>query len=307
VARIRGKRLRITISRNAVAAKPQGWLWNWTAEAERLGCIPPGEGLRVLSRIVESIPLDPLAAYRLLHATASLSSVEIGPESRLQVVTPIMRDSAVPDAPLVETTAISGTDAAIDVSVKAANSVLGYETAWYGVTPKTAGIGFTLVPLSAERTMQGNTESAANPMAKYLRFSSESNFYRLFLKADLAGKAVTEMIITAPTRAELGKRIKAIDADPTLCSATDGLCVAIPRRAAVNVWIAVWVNGREVRVRGNSVRSAIEAAGEKDARRFVPRLIVERPYGGKLARIDFDRASTEILDLVLIGGEKVSW
>jgi hypothetical protein len=39
----------------------------------------------------------------------------------------------------------------------------------------------------------------------------------------------------------------------------------------------------------------------------LPRLAVRRRYGGKLAPVEFDRNSTEILDLILIGGEKISW
>jgi hypothetical protein len=303
----RGKRLRVEVNGKALAAQPQGWLWNWTAEAESQGCIAAGEGLRLASRIVESIPLDARTAHRHLRAASSPSSVEIGPESRLQVVTPIVRDGAAPDAPLVETASVSGSGRSIDVDVKATDSLLGFETAWYGFTPKSTGAGFTLAPLSAERTIQGITESAATPLAKYLRFPPESSFYRLFLKADVEGNAVTQMVITAPTRAELNRRTKAIDADPSLCAAPDGLCVAIPRRAALNVWTAIWVNGREVRVRGGAVRSAIEAAGEKDPTRVLPTLAIERPFGGKLAPVEFDRASKSILDLVLIGGEKISW
>jgi hypothetical protein len=303
----RGKWLHIAVDRNALAAQPQGWLWNWTAEAESQGCIVPGEGLRLLSRIVESVPLDSRVAYRLLRAKASLSSMEIGTESRLQVITPIMRDGAAPDAPLIETTRVSGSDDTINVDVKAAHSLLGYETAWYRVGPKTGGIGFKLIPISVERTIQGSTESAAAPIVNYLRFPSEANFYRLFLKADLENHPITQMVIAAPTRAELDRRTKAIDIDPSLCAASDGQCVAIPRRAAINVWTAVWVNGTEVKVLGGTIRSAIEAAGEKDAVRVLPRLTVQRPYGGDLALVEFDRSSTGILDVVLIGGEKISW
>jgi hypothetical protein len=303
----RGKRLTIAVNRDALAAQPQGWLWNWTAEAERVGCISPGTGLSVMSRIVEALPLDPRVAHRLLRPEAKISWVEIGPESRLQVVTPIMRDGTAPDAPLMETTAVSGSGTTINVDVKATDRLLGYEMAWYGVVAKTGGPGFALAPVSVERTLDGRTEPAAAPMATYLRFPAESRFYRLFLKADVEGNAITQMVITAPTRAELDRQTKAIDADASLCGAPDGLCVAVPRRAAIDVWLAVQVNGREVRVRGGTVRGAIQAAGEKDAARVMPTLAVERPYRGGLARVEFDRASTDILEVMLLGGERISW
>jgi hypothetical protein len=34
---------------------------------------------------------------------------------------------------------------------------------------------------------------------------------------------------------------------------------------------------------------------------------VLKPYGGKLAEVEFDRASSAILDMTLLGGESISW
>jgi hypothetical protein len=39
----------------------------------------------------------------------------------------------------------------------------------------------------------------------------------------------------------------------------------------------------------------------------LPQLVVLKPYAGKLVRVEFDRNSSEILDLVLLGGESISW
>jgi hypothetical protein len=307
-ATVRGKQLRIVINRNALSGKPQGWLWNWTAEAEASGCIMPGQAMSLASRIVESVPLEPRTADRLLRAGASMSFVDIGPATRLEVFTPIMREGAAPGAAAIETVATSGEGGAINVDLKASDQLLGYETAWYGAIPKAEGAGFRLAPLSAQRTIQGKTESAAPSAATYLRFPSESNFYRLFRKADVEGHGIPQMIITAPTRAELERRTKAIDADPSLCAAPDGLCVEIPRRAAVNVSIAVYVNGNEVRLQNSgTVGGAIQTAGERNVSAILPRLVVERPYGGKLAPVEFDHAAGDILSLPLIGGDKISW
>lgn len=306
-ATIRGRRVRIDVQRQALASRPQGWLWNWTAEAERSGCLAAGTGLRAMSRIVESVPLDPRVAQRLMRSDGRVSWVEIGPESRLQVVTPILREGSAADATMMETTSVTGSGNALNVEVKAADALLGFETAWFGVVPKSGGPGFGLSPMSVERTIDGRTEPASTPLATYLRFPPESNFYRLFFKADVEGNAVTQMVITAATRAELDARTKAIDADASRCAAGDGLCVAVPRRAAINVWMAVWVNGREVRVRGGTVRNAIEAAGEKDAARVMPTLTIERRYGGAFALVEFDRSGTEILDVPLLGGERIAW
>jgi hypothetical protein len=278
------------------------------ADKERAGCIEPGQGLYLISKIVESVPLDPRTADRLLRTAGNISFVDIGPGSRLEVFTPIMRAGAAPDAQAVETVAASGNNSAINVDLKTSDQLLGYETAWYGLVPKPDGAGFRLAALTAERTIQGKTEAAAPSAATYLRFPAEANFYRLFRKADIAGIAVPQMVISAPTLAELDRRTKAVDADPALCGAPDGLCIEIPRRAAINVSIAVSVNGKEVRLRGGgAVSNAIYAAGERNASAVVPTLVVERPYERKLAPVKFDGAAADILSLPVIGGEKISW
>jgi len=68
------------------------------------------------------------------------------------------------------------------------------------------------------------------------------------------------------------------------------------------------VNGREVTLPvGASVRSAIQAGGEKDPPRVLAQLSVRRLYRGKLVPVEFDRTSQEILGLILFGGEEISW
>jgi hypothetical protein len=63
-----GRRIRITISRAALAQKPAAWAAIWAGEAEDRGCIAPGEARKLAAAIVESVPLDPETAFRLLHA-----------------------------------------------------------------------------------------------------------------------------------------------------------------------------------------------------------------------------------------------
>ena len=101
----RGKRLRMRVRRDALTAQPRGWLWRWTAEAEAQGCVAPGAGLELAAAVVEALPLAPADAYRLLHA-GDVRYVEIGPENRLQTITPVMREGAAPDAPIVETVGV---------------------------------------------------------------------------------------------------------------------------------------------------------------------------------------------------------
>jgi hypothetical protein len=85
--------------------------------------------------------------------------------------------------------------------------------------------------------------------------------------------------------------------------------MVIPRRVAVNPFMVVMVNGVEVRLawRG-SVRSAILAGGgPRQPQEILPRLAVSKPFAGKLTPVEFDRTSQDIFNLVLLGGESISW
>ena len=85
--------------------------------------------------------------------------------------------------------------------------------------------------------------------------------------------------------------------------------MAIPRHVAVNPYLAVTVNGQEVRLEvRSSVRSAIRSGGgPQRAEEVLAKLQVLKPYGGKMIAVDFDHANPAILDLTLLGGESIFW
>ncbi|HUI55688.1 MAG TPA: hypothetical protein VLY04_11995 [Bryobacteraceae bacterium] len=306
-----GKKLRITVTRDSLALQPPGWLGQWTAEAEAAGCLAPGKGLEFASRILDSVPLDPSVAYKLLHAdNIRKGYIDLGPEDRLQVVSPIMKAGVAPDAPILETATASGNDRQITLDVRTTTNLIGVETAWYAFRPKPDHIGSTIVPIAAERSIQGRKEPADAPLTNYFQFSPSAAFYRLFYKTDPADNGITEIVITAPTRAELDRRTQALSADFNLCQKSDpDMCTVIPRRVAVNPFLLVTVNGAETRlVIGSSVRNAIMAGGGPPrGQEVLPQLTVFKPYAGKLVPVEFDRSRQEILDLVLLGGESISW
>ena len=102
--RVSKSRAVVTVRRDTLLKQAPGWLSDWTAELESQGCLGPGGGLKLADRIAESLPLDPKSAFRLLYA----STADIGPRIRLQVVSPILREGAQQDAPLLDTVAASG-------------------------------------------------------------------------------------------------------------------------------------------------------------------------------------------------------
>jgi hypothetical protein len=295
-------RVRVTVSRDLLLKQPPGWLSAWTAQAESQGCVAAGEGLKLAARIVESLPLDPRAAWRLGHADDRQTGyVDLGPETRLQVVSPILREGAPPDAPIQNATNLTGEGSRLTLTIESSPNLVGYETAWYAIQPKTGQIGFAITPLSAEKHIQGKVEAAAAPATNYLKFGPQAAYYRLFYKADQG--EVVEVVLAAATRAELDRQTQAFNSGPALCAQVPSqACVVIPKRVALNPFLAIAVNGSEATIPvGSTVGAAIRLE------RVPPELKVYKLYAGKPVPVEFDRASPEILGLVLNGGEKISW
>jgi hypothetical protein len=303
--RVKGKRVFVTVTRDTLLAQPSGWLTKWSAAVESQGCIAPGEAPLLAARIAEALPLDPVIAFHLLYPNDRQSGqVDIAPPVRLQVVSPVLREDDAPDAPILDT---SGNGNSLTVTLKSNDNLIGYETAWYAAQSKTDGLGFTIAPLYAERHLKDGTERRAQPATNYLQFPAEAAFYRLFYKSGQTD--FTALVIAASTRAEPDRRTAALDGAVASCNKLNGaLCVAIPRRVAINPMVPVTVNGTQVMVSwGANVAEAIRNSGERQPEAVLPKLTILRSYNGHPRPVDFDHSSPSILRLNLTGGEVLSW
>jgi hypothetical protein len=307
----RGKRVRVTVTREDLLKEPPGWLSEWTAFAEEQGCLQQGKGLEFATRILDAVPLDPSTAYRLMHSDNVIKGyIDLGTENRLQVVSPVMRQGADSNAPVISTAITAGGPNQLNVDIQTSNALLGVETAWYSFQERPDHNGSRIVAVSAERTIGGRTEPAASPLIDYFQFGPSAAFYRLYYKAELTSKSITEIVIAAPNRAELDRRTQLFIDDPSVCRQSDPeMCVVIPRRVAVNPFMVVMVNGAEVRLNVRSrVREAVRSAGgPRNPEELVPQLILSKPYGDTLKPVIFDRKRPDILDVTLLGGESISW
>jgi hypothetical protein len=307
-----GGTLRLTVTRDSLLRQPKGWLRQWTAEAESQGCIPAGTSMELAERILESLPLDPSAAYRLMHGDSIVAGfVELGPQNRLQTMAPIMKSGNAPEANKIEITSVTGSDRSLNVDIRESDEAIGVETSWYALQPKPAGPGSTIVPLSAERRIEDQTTPVSGPMGNYFPFAPDIGFYRLIYKTDTEGKgAITEIVVGAPNLLELERRTRQVLDDFNTCRVSDPeMCAVIPRRVALNAVLAVTVNGKETRIGLlGTVRSAIlQGGGPRRADDVLPTLSVRKLYNGKLVDVQFDHARGAILDVTLLGGEAISW
>jgi hypothetical protein len=298
--RRRGKFARVTVSRAALTGRPAGWLMTWTAALEAQGCLAAGDGLRLARWVAESLPLDPSTPLRLLDSPQRFQQ-DLGPENRIQSDGPIYREGTPADEPAIQSVKMRGQSMEVELS---SPNLLGYETAWYAVRPKAAGRGFTIVPLYAERHIQGAVERRPAPTTNYFRFREEAAFYRFVFRG-----SHTIILLSAPTRAELDRTSQALTDGPAACgSLPAGTCVLLPSNVGANVMIAVTVNGREIALPpGASVRRAITEAGEAKPERVLSQLSLRKPYRDRLTPVEFSPDSAEILGITLLGGEEISW
>src|ERR1017187_5183139 len=291
-----GSRLMVTVRRDALAAQPRGWLTTWTEQAESQGCIAPGKGAVLAARIVESIALPSGADLRLLRLDGLPNYVEIGAGNRLQVISPILREGANPDAALLETGKTAAEGAGLTVQLKSSPDLIGFETAWYDLHPKSGGRGFTIVASSAEATIKGKVESRTAPARNYFQFAPEMGFYRLFYKADQS-----EVLAAAGSRATL-------PVDLETCDRPGGpVCLPIPRGVGVNPYLMVNVNGSPVAVGIGSDLSGLIRNLRLSPGEVLPTLTITRLWAGKPVALEFNRSQQDVLSLVFTGNEQIRW
>ena len=269
---------------------------------ETQGCLAPGDGIHLAERVAQSLPLELNATFRLLHG----SQVDIGPRTRLEVVSPVFREGTPSTVSASEPVETTGNGSGLTVTVRASANLIGFETAWYGVQRHAGHAGLAIVPLRAERNVQGKVEKLTGPATNVFSFPADAAFYRLFYKADQT--EFTALAVAARTEGELEGRTKMIEAGPASCKKlNDEWCFAIPKGVGVNAYIVVSVNGNEVAVPWPAtVQSAIQKGGE-DAQAILSRLVVRKGYGGRLAPVEFDRSEHAILGMMLTGGETIAW
>ncbi len=297
------RRIVVTVRQEELAQQPAGWLSAWAAELEALGCVAPGGGTKLADRIAESVPLELNAAFHLLHG----NEVDVGPHTRIEVVSPVFREGTPAGASALETAGTTGSGNSLTVTMRASPNLIGFETAWYGLQPRAGLPGFAILPLRAERNVQGKIERVPAPSTNPFTFPDAAGFYRLFYKADQT--EFTALAVAARTRAELEQRTKVLEGGTASCQKlNDGMCIAIPKGTGVNAYVVVSVNGSEATVHWPAtVGAAIRQAGANNARAIVPRLVVRKEYGGRLVPVVFDRTGDAILGLMLEGGESITW
>ena len=145
------------------------------------------------------------------------------------------------------------------------------------------------------------------PAHNYFQALNGASFFKLFYKG--GDTDFTAVIVGGTSNADLEERTKLVQTGSASCeSPIDDLCVTIPKRIGINPLIAVKLNGAEVLLNWRAtVRGAIASTGERQPTNVLSRLSMSRPYHDTNAPVEFDRTDPTILDLILMGGESLSW
>jgi hypothetical protein len=299
-AHVQGKRLRVTVRADELSKQAPDWLSEWAAQLEARGCIAPGSWWKLATEVADAVPLDARAAFRLLYGEA----VDIGPQVRIQVDSPILREeeAGLSFGPMD----VKEMPGGLRVQMKTGENLLGYERAWYGVEAKSGGDGSRIVPGPAERHINGETQQRPQPAKNYFSFADAAGYYRLIYKQDETN--FTALVIAGRTRAELDDRVTKLAVGRVSCGSVErGFCMEIPKGVGANLFLPVTVNGKEELVHwGAPVSAAIRYPGKR-AEAAIPTLRITKLHNGKPVPVEFDRSKTAILDLRLTGGETISW
>jgi hypothetical protein len=294
--------LRIGIQRDALLARPPRWLGDWTAALEQQGCIDPGKSRLLAERIVESVPMDPAVAYRLLHPAAA-DFTDLVPGFRLKLVSPILRDGAPAGASAITTDTVSGSDAKLSLTLRTSSDFLGYEISWYGVEADGR-----LAFATAESHIGNQVTASVAPRVNYFAFPETASCYRLFYLTRVSQADHNAVVLSASTRAELDRQTPSFVRDPDACTKAARACVALSNEVGLTIYFTVNLNGAPHNVPADStIADALRSAGVRDPASVLPSLTVRRNYKGAAIPVEFDRTRPDILTLKLMGREDIRW
>jgi hypothetical protein len=214
--------LRVTVERDVLREQPAGWLARWASALEQRGCLAPGAGFGLATRVAQSVPLEFPIEQRLLDQDARSSSyTDLRPGYKLRVVSPAFREGAPPGAAALGEGTASASGAGLDIELRASPDLIGYETAWYAVEPRARAGGARIVPLLAELNREGEVTRLNSPRVNYLEFDPALAYFRmLFMTRRTAANDHDIYVLAASTQAALERQTRALEAGTQSCAPT---------------------------------------------------------------------------------------
>jgi len=276
------------------------------------GCLRPDENTRLRRAIVENLPLPSTIAYFFDLGSYDVTGYfDLTPDFRMITTSPIYR---------------LGSDTTPE-------NLIGYETAHYvfvadpkpdAVAAAPAGNGFAAsadsngdrIRLSLSRATEvinGNPAIEKRTLRHDLHFPQSPGYLRLLFMADDNADTVRitrAILLSAPDQTRLAqavatRQVNAEDFCATL--AVPGVtCTIFPKNFGVSPELRVRANGEDFYIRvGGFLQEVLDLKHAEDG---PPKTLkVRRLFRGRLVPIKFDPKSNDILRLVLLPGDEVTW
>lgn len=280
------------------------------AGLEANGCLAAGGAARVLDAFAGSLALDPRMIYYARYGTYyDSAALDFEPRFLLKVTGPLLNagvtdlkvEAAIPERPG-------------PIEVRLSGGLVGYETSYYRIVPSVPS-GVTLALQSVEQNRHGKVSAALKPEGFQLQIPPKARHLRLLFlrRASASDRDIT--LIGAETLTAINRMTQRMQAAPDALAQckeeSEGYCVPIPKLCALNLELLVEANGREVSVPvGGTVGAALDAAGLKERAtqsQAATTMRILRPWRGKLTPVEVIGDRARLLQLVLIGGERISW
>jgi hypothetical protein len=197
------------------------------------------------------------------------------------------------------------------VRAPATGEVTGVETTHYRFDPGAEG-GWRMHVKSVEQTIEGKTRSVSKPRESAFEPPGHAAFFRLFLMTRLSDSNHDIALLATETADRMERLTPELIDQPERCLSGDfsepAWCFASPRSLAINAEIPVRLNKSRTSVPLNSsIRHALRQAGVNNPSAVLETLKVRRRFGDRRIPVVFDRAESDILELILVGGEELEW
>jgi hypothetical protein len=289
----------------ALEKQPRGWLTEWAFAQEENGCIATAEGSKLAQRALEAVPMELGSAFRVRYPDERLTgAIDLDANMYVRIVSPLLRD---PGQRLLDesSTQVSASGTTLTITAKSANALIGYEEALYGPRRDGAGGLHRLVPLRADRHVDGKVERVDRPAKDPFAPLEPMRFHRILFKS--SHNDFTALLLASHKYSDLALATVRIEREgmAPVCGREGGpVCAALAKEIAAQPLIAVSVQGAQVLVpAGSTIAQALRAAGHREPKSLLGRLAIARTWKGRLTGVSFDRNSEAILTLPLLGGE----
>jgi hypothetical protein len=261
------------------------------SEREAKGCMREVENERLRRTIVEYFPLPPAIAYFLQMGSYDITGYfDLTSDFRMQITSPIYPPGSEPST----------------------KTLLGYETANYTFLREGPDNRTRLRLASATEVLIGSAPIEKQTPRNELPFSDSPAHFRLLFMADetASGRITRAVLLSAPEETKLAQAVARLGNRPddfcTTLSITDVKCTILPKNFGVSPELRVRVNQKDAFVRvGGMVQEVLDL--ENPEAGAPPSLKILRPFHGHLIPINFDRSGIDILRLILLPGDQITF